>query len=473
LFLRFLENDPMFSDLTIVSAIDLLRKRKLSSLELIKNCLENIRKKNAQYNVVLSVVDEEVLLKEAGEADKTDFSLPLSGIPLIHKDLFSTANIRTTAGSKVLNSYSPVYDATVVRRLKEAGAIIVGKANEDAWGHGSSGENSDFGPTLNAYDKSRVAGGSSSGSAVAVALGMCLASTGTDTGGSIRVPAAFNNLVGLKPSYGRVSRYGIIAMASSLDSIGHITKTVADSALLLSVTAGKDPYDATTLDKKVPNYPQLLKRKDLKGIKIGVPPEYLNVGRKVTPGMDKKLEQITESSLQKFKMLGAEIVEVHLPYTEPALETYYVLVPSEVSSNLSRYDGVRYGNDRTNFGDEAKRRIMIGTYSLSSGYYDAYYKTAQKVRTLVCKDFEKAFMQADVIFAPVTPTPPPTIGEHTGNPLSLYLSDIYTVPINLAGLAALSLPAGFVDNLPVGIQLIGPQLSERKLFQIGKSYLQE
>ena len=460
------------SSFSITEARKLLQKKQMSSFELISACLRQIKENNKEYNVLLTVEDEMSLAAQAKAADKTEFERPLEGIPVVLKDLFSSKDMRTSAASKVLDRYVPVFDATVVKKLRDGGAIIIGKANQDAWAHGSSGENSDFGPTRNAFDKNHVAGGSSSGSATAVALGMSLFATGTDTGGSIRVPASYHNLVGLKPTYGRVSRYGIIAMASSLDSIGHITRTVKDSAYVLSITAGADPYDGTSGEAPVPKYHERLKRKDLKGVRIGVSPEYLAVGKQATQGMNPKLEEVIEASLTALKRLGAEVVEVALPTTKAALETYYIICPSEISSNLARYDGIRYGNGREAFGPEAKRRIMIGTYALSSGYYDAYYKTAQKVRTLVVNDFQKAFQTADVIFAPVTPTPPPKIGEYVNDPLANYLSDIYTVPINLAGLAALSLPAGFVGKLPVGFQLIGPQWSEQLLFDVGNVYEQ-
>jgi len=462
---------PMTIDiksLTIIQALEGMRNKKFTAVDLVQGCLANINKYNDDYHVLLTVVDEAVLLTKAKEIDKTDYSLPLSGIPIVLKDLFSTDGLRTTAGSRVLEGYTPVYDATVVAKLKSAGAIIIGKANQDAWAHGSTGENSDFTPTGNAYNKDYAAGGSSSGSAVAVALGMCLAAAGTDTGGSIRVPASWNNLVGFKPTYGRVSRYGIIAMASSLDSIGHITKDVADSAYMLSITAGKDPFDATTGGDPIGRF--VPSRMTLKGVRIGVAPEYLGVGKKATKGMHPDLEERIEASLAALEKLGATIVQISLPYTDVALETYYILCPSEVSSNLGRYDGVRYGNGRESFGAEAKRRIMIGTYSLSSGYYDAYYKTAQKVRSLVIADFVQAFEEVDVVFAPVTPGPAPKLGEYADDPISVYLSDIYTVPVNLAGLPAIALPSGFVDGLPVGIQLIGPQWSEEKLFSIGNAY---
>lgn len=460
------------TSLTILEAREQLQKKQLTAVELVTQCMVQIKKYNKDANALLTIAQEAHLIAQAKAADKTSFERPLEGIPVVLKDLFSSKDIRTTAGSKVLEPYVPVFDATVVRKLRDAGAIIMGKTNQDAWAHGSSGENSDFGPTGNAFDKGHVAGGSSSGSAVAVALGMSLFATGTDTGGSIRVPASYQNLVGLKPTYGRVSRYGIVAMASSLDSVGHMTRTVKDSAYVLSITAGLDPYDGTTGEVPVPKYHKLFKRKDLKGLRIGVSPEYLAIGKKATKGMESKLEEVIEESLETLKRLGAEIVEISLPYTDAALQTYYILCPSEVSSNLARYDGIRYGNGRNAFGPEAKRRIMIGTYALSSGYYEAYYKTAQKVRTLVVRDFQQAFRSVDVIFAPVTPTPPPEIGELADDPLALYLSDIYTVPINLAGLTAISLPAGFVGKLPVGFQLIGPQWSEELLFDAGNVYEQ-
>ncbi|MBI5614482.1 Asp-tRNA(Asn)/Glu-tRNA(Gln) amidotransferase subunit GatA [Candidatus Gottesmanbacteria bacterium] len=458
-------------DYTIQSALKEMRAGTLRAKDLILSCLENIERYTETYNVLLSVAAKEDLLAEAKKIDSSGYDKPLSGIPIVLKDIFSTTSLRTTAGSKVLENYHAPYEATVVKKLREAGAIIIGKANQDAWAHGSTGENSDFGPTSSAYDIKYVAGGSSSGSATAVALGMCLASTGTDTGGSIRVPASFNNLVGLKPTYGRVSRYGIIAMASSLDSVGHMTKTVYDNALMLSVTAGIDPYDATTGQKSVSDYLSAISSlQSLKGITIGVSPDYLTVGKKATDGMNPELEKLTEEALGVFTALGATIKEIDLPHTKDALETYYVLCPSEVSSNLGRYDGIRYGNTRDAFGLEARRRIMIGTYTLSAGYYDAYYKTAQKVRTLVCQEFEKAFETVDVVFAPVSPSPSPLIGEFVNDPLALYLSDIYTVPVNLAGLAGLSLPAGFVGTLPVGIQLIGKQWSEERLYAISNVY---
>lgn len=450
--------------LTIQTALVGLRSKKFTSVALVESCLNNIEKHNKEYNVFLTVEDKNKLLEAARHKDATDHSLPLSGIPIALKDLFSTTDLRTTAGSKVLENYTaPKYDSTVVRKLKEAGAIIIGKVNEDAWGHGSSGENSDFGPTKNPYDKTRVPGGSSSGSAVAIRLGMCLAATGSDTGSSVRLPAAFCNLVGLKPTYGRVSRYGVISMASSFDTIGHITKTILDNALISEITAGKDPYDGTTVPVEVPKYTNLDTKS--KKITVGLPREFFNVS-----GVDPKVSEVTQDAIKTMADLGFEFTEISLPHTEYAMSCYYILVPSEISSNLARYDGVRFGNSREKFGPEAKRRIMIGAYALSSGYYDAYYKTAAKVRTLIKKDYEDAFKKVDLILAPVSPTSPFKIGEKENDPVAMYLSDIFLCPINIAGVPSLSVPCGFTGNLPVGIQFIGPQFSEDKIYQAAKTY---
>ena len=336
----------------------------------------------------------------------------------------------------------------------------------DAWAHGSSGENSDFGVTQNPWREGFVPSGSSSGSAACVAADLAPAATGTDTGGSIRLPASFCNLVGLKPTYGRVSRYGIIAMSSSLDAIGHLTKTVYDSALLLNVTAGKDKADATTPKTDVPDYTQNL-GKSIKGLKIGLPKQYFQ------DGLDKEVLLQTQKAVKVFQDLGANIVEIDLPHTKYALAIYYIIQPAEVSSNLARYDGIRYGLDRTYFGNEAKRRIMLGAFSLSSGYWDAYYLKAMKVRTLIKDDFENAFKKVDLILTPTSPTLPFKIGQKIKQPLQMYLSDIFTVTANLAGIPGLNLPSGFVDGLPTGIQLLGPQFSEDLLFQAGFQYEQK
>lgn len=456
--------------LDISNAIKGLAKKEFSATQLTQACLDRIEKLNPDLNAFVSVSAQEALdqatkadqLWEQGNPEKKT----LLGIPIALKDMFCAKGLRTTASSNVLRNFISPYDATVVTRLKEAGAIIVGKTNQDAWAHGSSGENSDFGPTRNPWNRELVPGGSSSGSAVAVASELVLAATGTDTGGSIRFPASFCNVVGLKPTYGRVSRYGIIAMASSLDSIGHFTKTVTDSALLLQVTAGADGKDATCPARPIPPYLARLEQ-GVSGLKIGVPKEYF------VEGMDKEVAQKVSEAIKTFENLGAEVVEVSLPYTKEAVATYYVIQCSEVSSNLARYDGVRYGSGRQDFGSETKRRIMLGTYALSSGYYDQYYLKAQKVRTLIKEDFTKAFDECDCLITPVSPTLPFRLGEKTDDPLKMYLSDIFTVTANLAGIPGLAIPAGFVRDLPVGIQLLGPQFSEELLFRVGFAYEQK
>lgn len=458
------------NELSIKEAGEGLKSKKFSSVELTRACLEQIKKHNSSLNAFITVTEKEVL-KQAKVADDLASqglaweASPLLGIPIVLKDLFSTKNIKTTAASNVLRNYIPAYDATVVKKLKDAGAVILGKVNHDAWGHGASGENSDFGSTKNPWNAKYVPGGSSSGSAVSVASDLCIASTGTDTGGSSRLPAAFCNVVGLKPTYGRVSRYGVISMASSLDSIGHLTKTVEDSALMLNLTAGQDSDDSTTPNEKVPDYTKNL-RNEIKGLKIGKPKEYF------IQGLDDQVKQLTNDALKKYEELGTEIIDVSLPHTEYANPCYYIIQPSEVSSNLARYDGIRYGFERENFGEEAKRRIMLGTFTLSAGYYDAYYKKAMQVRTLIKKDFDEAFRRVDAIITPVSPTPPWKLGEKINDPLKMYLSDIFTVTANLAGIPGLSVPIGFAEGLPVGMQILGPQFSEAMLFQIGYAYEQ-
>ena len=469
---RFLRNRKMkLNELTIKKAQEGLKDKKFSSTELVKSCLAQIKSQNREINALITICEKEALAqakkadKEISEAKDVISKKPLLGIPLVIKDNFCTKGIKTTAGSKVLADFIPVYDATVVAKLKKAGAIILGKANMDAWAHGSSGENSDFGPTKNPYDKERVPGGSSSGPAVSVATNMALAATGSDTGGSIRLPASFCHVVGLKPTYGLVSRYGIIAMASSLDAIGHLTKTVEDSALILKITAGHDDFDATTPKIPVPDYEKNL-GESIKGLKLGFPKEYFNTS------LNEEIRKKVNKSLEQFRKLGVEVKEVSLPHTEYALAAYYIIQPSEVSSNLARYDGIRFGLGRENFGDEAKRRIMLGTYTLSSGYYKAYYLKAMQVRTLIKKDFDEVFKKVDVLLTPVSPTLPFKIGEKTTDPLQMYLSDIFTVTANLAGLPGLAIPSGKVNNLPVGFQILGPQFSEEKLFQVGYQYEQ-
>ena len=462
------------TELTVKEASNFLLSKQIKTEELTEAYIKRARKLNSKLNSFITICEREALnqAKKVDEliADNQDLN-PLAGIPIGVKDLFSTQNIRTTAGSKVLENYIPVYDATVIRRLKDNHAVIIGKTNLDAWGHGASGENSDFGPTLNPYDASRVPGGSSSGSATAVAAGLCLAATGTDTGGSIRQPSSFCNLVGLKPTYGRVSRYGIIAMASSLDSIGHLTKTVYDNALILNVTAGYDDFDATTSANKAEDYTQGIE-KGTKGLKIGLPRQYFT-------GLNIKVKELILSAVKNLEKLGADIVDVTLPHTQYGVATYYIIQPSEVSSNLARYDGIRFGNDREAFGAEAKRRIILGTYTLSAGYYDAYYLKAMRVRGLIKQDFDKAFQKVDVLICPTSPTLPFKLGEKISDPLAMYLADIFTVCPSLAGVPSLNVPCGLIPTtssgqaLPVGMQIIGPNFSEKLLYRVGFAYEQE
>jgi len=471
--------------LTIVRAAELLEKGEITSVELTETILERIGEIDRKFILAYLLVDKEGALKAARESDErrknNQTRGKLDGIPIALKDLFCQKGVETTAASNILKGFIPCYDSAVVKKLKDAGVVILGKLNQDAFAHGSSTENSDFQVTRNPWDLTRVPGGSSGGSAAAVAADLCLGALGTDTGGSIRQPASMCGVVGLKPTYGRVSRYGVIAMASSLDVIGPICKSTEDAALMMEAMAGKDPLDATTLNTPVPEYSKEI-GKDIKGLKIGWPKEYF------TAGMDNDVDKIVRATLVKLESLGAEVIEISLPHTDMALATYYILQPAEVSSNLSRYDGIKYGysvlrnklpknleevyfeSRGEGFGDEAKRRIMIGTHVLSAGYYDAYYKKAMQLRTLVKKDFDEAFKKVDVIVTPVSPTPAFKIGEKVDDPIKMYLSDIYTVPANPAGVPAISCPAGFVERegkeLPVGVQIIGPMLGEPTILNV-------
>ena len=440
--------------------------KKFSAVELVSEYLSRIEKANPELNCFLTV-SKDLAYSQAKNADKLindygDKALedrPLLGVTVAHKDLFLTKGIRTTASSKVLESYVPAYSATVVDRLEEAGCILLGKTNCDAWAHGASGENSDFGPAKNPWNKDFVPGGSSSGSAAAVSADLTLIATGTDTGGSIRQPANFCGVVGFKPTYGAVSRYGIVAMASSLDCVGHITKSVEDAERVFGVTRGEDYRDSTVKNSK-------LEIKNSK-LKLGIPKEYF------VEGIDKEVERSVLEAVKVFKKQNVEIREISLPHTKYAISVYYIIQPAEVSSNLGRYDGIRYGNDRGSFGDEAKRRIMLGTYVLSAGYYDAYYLQAQKVRTQVIEDFNKAFLEVDAIIAPVSPTPPFKLGEKADSPLEMYLADIFTVAANVAGIPGIAIPSGLTKSgLPLGFQLLGPRFSETCLFELGKLYQQ-
>ncbi|MEM7007860.1 MAG: Asp-tRNA(Asn)/Glu-tRNA(Gln) amidotransferase subunit GatA [Thermodesulfobacteriota bacterium] len=468
--------------LTIKHASELIESKEISPVELANAFLQRIEEKDQALNTYISVMADRAL-ETAAQAEKEilsgNYKGPLHGIPLALKDIFITKDVTTTCGSKMLENFIPPYDATVTQKLMDSGAVILGKNNMDEFAMGSSTENSFFGPTKNPWDIEKVPGGSSGGSASATAASLCMGSIGTDTGGSIRQPAAFCGVVGMKPTYGRVSRFGMVAFASSLDQAGPFTKTVEDTALILNSISGHDPKDSTCANVAVPDYTQALKD-DLKGLKIGVPKEYF------VDGMDEDVEQAAKLAISELQNLGAEIIEISLPHTEYAVLTYYIIAPSEASSNLARYDGVKYGyraqgaetlnemyfkTRAEGFGDEVKRRIMLGTYALSSGYYDAYYLKAQKVRTLIKKDFDQAFEKVDAIVAPTTPEVAFKIGEKTQDPLTMYLSDVLTIPCNIAGLPGISVPCGFSkEGLPIGIQVLGKAFDEETVLHVAHSY---
>ncbi|MBI4032289.1 Asp-tRNA(Asn)/Glu-tRNA(Gln) amidotransferase subunit GatA [Candidatus Berkelbacteria bacterium] len=478
----------MSSTRTIVEAVKALENGALSSVELTQEHLNRIEQRDGQLHAFL-YVDRDGALEAANASDERRAegkSLgPLDGIPISIKDVIVTKGMPTTAASKMLEGFESPYDATVVAKLKAAGAVILGKTNCDAWAHGSSTENSAYGPTKNPWDTSRVPGGSSGGSAAAVAAGMGLASIGTDTGGSVRQPASLCGVTGLKPTYGRSSRNGLIAMASSFDCPGPLTRTAEDASLILSVMSGQDPLDATSLPETFRPLPIDSTDTPLAGKTIGLPKEYFG------SGLDREVEELIREALAVYERLGAELVDISLPLTKYAIATYYVVIPAEVSSNLARFDGIRYGHRSARaktlqetyvksraegFGPEAKRRIMLGTYVLSSGYYDAYYKRAMQVRTRVIDEFALAFESVDLIAGPVAPTPAFKLGEKTNDPLSMYLEDVYTVTANLAGIPGISIPAGFVETgdhqLPVGLQLLGPQLGEDVILHAAQAYQQ-
>lgn len=451
-------SNPYFD---ITSYQEALKKGEITVSEALEQYLANIAK-NKELNAFITVAEDEARMaahtvQQIIDTNPKAFDeYPLLGVIVALKDLYLTKGIKTTASSKVLSSFVPPYSATVVEKLEAAGAIIIGKTNCDAWAHGASGENSDFGPALNPWNHAYVPGGSSSGSAVAVSANLSMLAMGTDTGGSIRQPAGFCNIVGFKPTYGAVSRYGVIAMASSLDTMGHFTRTVADARKVFEVTKGKDTHDGTTHEGAIDT-----PRKK----KIGIPKEYF------IEGLDSEVEKAVRDAAAVYESLGYEIVEVSLPHTKYGISVYYIVQPAEVSSNLSRYDGVRFGDERSSFGDEAKRRIMLGTYVLSAGYYDAYYGKAMKVRTLICQDFKNVFDEVDAIISPISPTPPFKLGEKAADPLQMYLADVFTVSANLAGIPGLSIPAGFSKNgLPIGFQLLAPQFGEDILFDLGEAY---
>lgn len=454
--------------LTLKEAIEGLKRKDFSSSELIRSCLEQIEKTEKNINAFVTVCKKEALgeAKEADKKIKDGINLPLLGIPIAVKDNFSTKGIRTSASSKILDKYIPPFDSTVVKKLKKAGAVILGKTNMDAWAHGSSTETSDYGSTKNPWNTKYLPGGSSGGSAAAVAATQTIAAVGSETAGSIRQPASWCGVVGLKPTYGRVSRYGVIAMGSSLDSPGPITKTVEDSAILLEALAGKDEMDATTSPYPIENYSKKLEL-NLKGLRIGISDSYF------IKGIDKEVEEGVRNAIRKLEESGAKVEEIKLIDPKYSVDVYTIIQRSEVSSNLARYDGVRYGEDREIFGDEAKRRIMFGTYALSSGYYDQYYNKASRVRTLIIEDFKKTFEKVDVIMAPTSPSLALPVGSTKDLAMFGELADVLVEPSSIAGLAGINIPVGFSkSNLPIGMQIIGPQFSEKLILSAANKYEQ-
>jgi len=471
-------------ELTIHELHDLLIKKEVTSREVTEAFYRRIKKVDGKIKAYL-ILTEEGAFDQANQVDRKivrgEEIGDLAGVPIGLKDILCTKGIRTTCGSKILENYVPFYDGTVVRRLKERDAVMLGKLNMDEFAMGSSTENSGFQITRNPWNLDRIPGGSSGGSAAAVAADECIAALGTDTGGSIRQPASCCGVVGLKPTYGRVSRYGLVAFASSLDQIGPITKDVEDCAILMNAISSYDPYDSTSVNVEAPDYKQFL-IKDVKGIRIGMPEEYF------VEGMDPDVERSVKEAIDRFKEWGAEVRRISLPHTEYAVAIYYIIATAEASSNLARYDGVKYGlrskgyrdlmemysqTRAKGFGQEVKRRIILGTYVLSAGYYEAYYHKASQVRTLMRKDFEEAFQQVDVIMAPTAPTPAFRIGEKAEDPLQMYLSDIHTIPVNLAGIPGISIPCGFSrENLPIGLQIMGRHFDEGKLLRVAYTFEQ-
>ncbi len=471
-------------DQTIHQLQELLRTRQVSAVELTENVLARIERVEPRINAFITPCRDLAL----GQAEAADRQLakgeggPLCGIPLSIKDVLCTQGVRTTCGSKILESFIPPYDATVIRRLNEQGAVMVGKVSMDEFAMGSTTETCAFGVPKNPWNPDYICGGSSGGSAASVAAGECLASLGSDTGGSVRQPASHCGVVGLKPTYGRVSRFGLLAFASSLDQVGTLTKDVRDAALLLGAIAGHDPRDSTSAKEPVPGFDALLAG-NIKGLRLGIPKEYFG------EGLEPEVRRVVEEGIDRLRKLGAKTVAVSLPHTKYGIAAYYIIAPAEASSNLARYDGVKYGfrnleadslvemyktSRAQGFGPEVKRRIIIGTYALSSGYYDAYYKKASQVRTLIIRDYQEAFAQCDALVSPVTPSPAWPLGAKTDDPLSVYLSDALTVCTNLAGLPALSVPCGFsATGLPIGLQLQGPHFSEAALLNIAYTLEQD
>ena len=472
----------MAHSLTIHQLIEQLQAGELSSREVTQACLDRVEKVDDRLNAFISV-DAADALAQADAADQSRAAgdaLPMLGVPVAVKDVLAVKDQPLNCASKILGEFNSPYDATVIQKLRAAGAVVFGRLNMDEFAMGSSNENSAFGPARNPWNTDCIPGGSSGGSAVAVAADECIASLGSDTGGSIRQPAALCGCVGLKPTYGRVSRYGLVAFASSLDQVGPFTKDVRDAATLLQVIAGADDRDSTNVPEPVPDYSAALSG-DVKGLRIGLPREYQ------VEGLDPEVKAVTDAAVKQLEALGAEVKEISLPHTEYAIATYYIIATAEASANLARFEGVRYGarldgadpeemNRKTRgagFGEEVKRRIILGTYVLSSGYYDAYYLRAQKVRTLIRQDFLKAFEEVDLIASPTTPTPAFKIGEKAGDPLQMYLSDIYTISCNLAGMCGISVPCGFSkDGLPIGLQLLGKPFGEPDLLRAAHAYEQ-
>jgi len=468
--------------MTLTELAACLHRGDFTSTELTHHYLARIERRDPRLNSYISI-DAEGALAAAGRADaelRRGEGGPLTGIPIAHKDIFCTRGIKTSCGSRMLDSFIAPYDATVVERLAQAGTLVLGKTNLDEFAMGSSNETSFYGPVKNPWDEQRVPGGSSGGSAAAVAARLCAAATGTDTGGSIRQPASFCGVTGIKPTYGRVSRYGMIAYGSSLDQGGIIARNAEDCALILQAMAGFDPRDSTSVKRPVPSYPAGLDR-DLAGLRIGVPEEWLGAG------LDPGVRDVITTAATQLESLGTRVEHIRLPHSPLCIASYYVIAMSEASSNLARYDGVRFGHRcqdpsdlsdlyrrsrAEGFGTEVKRRIMIGTYALSTGYYDAYYLKAQKVRRLIADDFRKAFAQVDVILGPVAPTPAFPLGAKTDDPVQMYLGDIHTLSLNLAGLPGLSVPAGFSAGLPVGLQLIGNYWEEERLLAVAHQWQQ-
>ncbi len=459
-----------------------LDQGEFSSVELTQAYLDRINKEDSRYNSFITVTDE-LALRQAADADAmraAGQATAMTGLPLAHKDIFCTQGVRTSAGSKMLDNFVSPYDATIIRKFNAAGTVSLGKTNMDEFAMGSSNESSFYGACKNPWDLDRVPGGSSGGSAAAIAAGLTPAATGTDTGGSIRQPAAFCNLTGLKPTYGRVSRYGMIAYASSLDQGGPMALTAEDAAMMMNIMAGLDPLDSTSTDKAVPDYTASLDQ-PLSGLKIGLPKEFF------AEQLNSEIAATVQAAIKEYEALGATVKEVSLPNTALSVPAYYIIAPSEASSNLSRFDGVRYGYrceepkdledmyKRTRgegFGTEVKRRIMVGTYALSEGFYDAYYKKAQQIRRLIQQDFVRVLSEVDVIMGPTTPTTAFKLGEKTSDPVEMYMEDIFTLSLNLAGLPGMSIPCGFSNGLPVGLQIIGNYFAEEKLLNVAHKFQQ-